>query len=170
MSFPGGTPVTGPRSLPGGVLQWLVPGLFPRGCTPLLDGMGYPHPEMRYPLPGMRYHPGEAWGIPPDRTAYGVLDTRQAVCLLRSHRGTFLLHLFFHLLDKNLGMLAIFWFQIKCYFSNLLSRVPPINFEIVFEWQCVRLLSLHWLRAIAELGRFDVKIGSVTAAVKNSRV
>ena len=80
-------------------------------------GTGYLHPEMGYslardgvsPWQGMGYHqPG--WGTPPiqrwgtpwpgmgypqDRTTDGVLDTRQAVCLLRSRRRTVLCYCWF---------------------------------------------------------------------------
>ena len=63
MSFLGGTPVTGPRSLPGEVTHcWL----------------GVPQDVV---LPGH---------FPRNRTAKGVLDMRWAVYLLRSRRRTFL--------------------------------------------------------------------------------
>ena len=40
------------------------------------------------------YPPGQGWGTPRDRTADLVLDSRRAVCLLRSRRRTFLFILF----------------------------------------------------------------------------
>ena len=55
--------------------------------------MGYPQPGMGYPLPqpGIIY-PQARNGVPSqDRTADGVLDMPQSVCLLHSRRRTFLL-------------------------------------------------------------------------------
>ena len=61
----------------------------------LLSGMGTPVQEWATPLRD-RVLPGQGWGTPPrDRTADGVLDTRRAVCLLRSRRRTFLCNIIF---------------------------------------------------------------------------
>ena len=70
MSFSGGTPVTGPRFLYGGVPHSQMGGT----------------PSQRWGTPP----PGQAGGTPPslDRTADGVLATQWAVCLLRSRRRT----------------------------------------------------------------------------------
>ena len=72
------------------------------GGTPW-PGMGYPLVRMEYPILGwgvtsslaelavrMGYPPSAGMGIPQDRTAEVVLATRRAVCLLSSHRMTFL--------------------------------------------------------------------------------
>ena len=67
----------------------------PQGTPPPNPGMGYPlhRPWMGYPLArsgqGVPQVPP-----PPARTTEGVLDTRRAVCLLRSRRRTFLLVMF----------------------------------------------------------------------------
>ena len=58
---------------------------------------GVPRPGMDCPLSRDGVHPCPGMGYPPpppptrDRTADGVLDTRRAVCLLRSRRRTLLL-------------------------------------------------------------------------------
>ena len=82
-----------PRYLPprsdredgGGVPQGTYPpdqGTYPPSLTRSGVGEGYPKvstPPNKVPSPP-----------PPDRTAYGVLDTPRSVCLLRSRRRTFL--------------------------------------------------------------------------------
>ena len=70
--------------------------------------MGYPHPGqdgegypiIGYPIPSRDGYPlvrsrwgvplTQGWGTPRDRTADGVLDMPQSVCLLRLIRSTFL--------------------------------------------------------------------------------
>ena len=116
--------VCGPRSFVGCTP---IPGSFPglwsqviSGVTPVLAGgtpvLGYPQPdrtgvppsqdkvtpnwEWGSPQLGIGYHPGWHWGTPlQDRTAYGVLAMQHAVCLLRSHRGTFLLNMILHVME-----------------------------------------------------------------------
>ena len=89
----------GSHVLSWGIAQWLVPGPF-RGVPQSQMG-GYPSLIMGYPL-GQRWGtPQQGWGtppsgqfkmgypldpardgVPPDRTADGVLDTPRSVCLL----------------------------------------------------------------------------------------
>ena len=121
MSFLGGTPVTGPRFLPGrypsprwGVPQSLVPGPF-LGGTPVPDGVpqdGYTPPGMWYPLARSGWVGTPGWGI---GQQVGVLATRRAVCLLRSRRRTALLPLF---LLVNIWQCAIF---VKAWFAFVMK-------------------------------------------------
>ena len=98
----------------GNVLTCVCPSVCPRrwgvGGTPARSRWGYPSQVQmvgrgtpRYLPPGQDRYPSllarsgwgypKAGGTPPspkDRTAYGVLDTRWAVCFLRSGRRTFL--------------------------------------------------------------------------------
>ena len=69
MTGPGPFPV----GYPGQVQMGATPARSRKGGTPARDGV--PHP--------------------PDRTVDGVLDTRRAVCLLRSRRRTFLYDAYF---------------------------------------------------------------------------
>ena len=70
--------MTGPRSLP-------QDGVPPQpGMGGGIPGQGYPQPGMGYPQPGMGYP------LARDRTVDGVFDTPWAICLLCSHRRTFL--------------------------------------------------------------------------------
>ena len=90
----GGTPVTGPMSLPGEVPQsqvgvpqsWL--GSTPGWGTPGQVRMGYPPARTGVPPDRMEYSR--------DSTAERALAIRWAVCLLCSHRRTALFYLFIY--------------------------------------------------------------------------
>ena len=72
-------------------LGWGYPSLVRMGGYPGQIRMGVPQPGMGYPSPiqGWGAPPPSRDGVPPwDRTAGVVLDTQQAVCLLRSRRRT----------------------------------------------------------------------------------
>ena len=102
-TIPGQGEVPHPRSVwgvyPHPSLGWRgVPPSQVRG-TPIqfLDGRGYPHPSSGqggtpgYHLPCPGQVPGqEGGGVPLTGIAQHVLSTRQAVCLLRSRKRTFL--------------------------------------------------------------------------------
>ena len=96
---PGPFPASGLLPFRGGgcapiqVLSWyLDPDPFLGRGTPVLTGdVGYPHART-----GVSPPPARA-ALPWNRRAERVLATRQAVCLLRSRRLTFLLHLIAHL-------------------------------------------------------------------------
>ena len=69
-----------------------LPGVFDPGRVPPQPGQDGGGPCWVTPPP-CRVHPprpGQDWGGYPVRTTEGVLTTRRAVCLLRSHRRTFL--------------------------------------------------------------------------------
>ena len=70
---------------------WGNPSQVDRGYL----GWGTPPARSGWGVPGMGYPPGQGWSNrppPQDRTAYGVLNTWWAVCLLHSHKRTFLFH------------------------------------------------------------------------------
>ena len=91
-SPPPGQVLTGgtPRYLPPSQSTYLPwPRYYPQ---PGPNGRGRDTPRYLPPPPLPRYLPPSPFPPPPprDRTANGVLDTPQSVCLLRSHRRTFL--------------------------------------------------------------------------------
>ena len=99
-----GVPWSGPAGgYPAGGYPGQVPpirpgqdGGYPAGGTlvrypPARSGGGYP--AWGVPWPGTPPHKVRTGGGYPGRTTEGVLNTRRAVCLLRSRRRTFLFYL-----------------------------------------------------------------------------
>ena len=100
MPFPGGTPLTGPRSLLGGGTPVPDGGTTRWGTLLARSGQGYLSPRqwgtVRWGTPSARdgvLLAGD--GVPPNRTEEGVFAMRRAVCLLRSRRRTFLFYYIF---------------------------------------------------------------------------
>ena len=125
---------------PGSFLGYPQPGMGyllardgvpqPEMGTP--EGWGTPSQGWSTPWPVMGYPP------PPDRTADGVLDTRQAVCLLRSRRRTFLfLYQFFSFVAVNIRLVCSVLFP--NHFSAIraqlglkplpIEKLPPTNMK-----------------------------------------
>ena len=70
--------------------EWGTPPGEDRGVPYSSDGVPPPARSGGYPSQGWGTLPWSGVGYPQDRTADEVVDTRRAVCLLRSNRRTFL--------------------------------------------------------------------------------
>ena len=141
----GGYPAGG-GTLPGGTLLGGTPRGYPAGGVHCQGGTlpGYPSSQVRTggtlpvspgraPPSRVLPQPGQDGGGYPGRTTEGVLNTRRAVCLLRSRRRTFLFCTFFGGGQGSSLAEGYFYTDVPVYLTYPLDKVAASVREKVKE-------------------------------------